>query len=339
MNNWPKLYTLADQISALKPWKFMKEDEIFGVMDPVTGACGYLSVMGNLGEHYSVTVYLGERALGQYFELADQGPDSVPEMLFEIPQLMLSFEEKDSLEKEDRAVIKECGLNYTGNNLRPMFRSYRPGMVPWFLEECEQESMVHYLEQFLDVAIRPDARKKAENNRSSEEDVFLVREFKTVGDTRIWHDTYRPVLIPPMEDLNIPIDSELLKKLGKFPLQKTIYELDFFLTPVQVMGENNRPFFSYLFLLVNRQNELVIATDVLNPSKGIDDMLIRIPGILLNIFHKNKSRPQAVYSASYRLGEILFPLMDHLGIRFQFQPHPRSLEMAKRSLLEYLGRR
>jgi len=114
MSNWSTLYLLANHINALKPWRFMYEDEITGVRDPVTGAIGFISVMGKLGEHYALTVYLGERALGQYLELSENGAGVTPEMVLEIPQLMLSFEDREFVEKEDRAVMKEIGSKSRG---------------------------------------------------------------------------------------------------------------------------------------------------------------------------------------------------------------------------------
>ncbi len=41
----------------------MTEGDVFGVQDPDTGELGFVSVMGMLGEHYAVSVYLGTRAV------------------------------------------------------------------------------------------------------------------------------------------------------------------------------------------------------------------------------------------------------------------------------------
>ncbi|MCX6250817.1 MAG: hypothetical protein NTX61_08700 [Bacteroidetes bacterium] len=339
MNNWSKLYTLANRIYALKPWRFMYEDEIIGIRDPVTGTIGFISVMGNLGEHYALTVYMGERALGQFLELSENGPDASPDMVLEIPQLMLSFENREYIQKEDRAVMKELGITFSGKKSWPMFRCFRPGMIPWFFEESEQESMVNFLEQFLEVAISPESHKRDANSGSNMQDVFLVREYKKVGENRKWRDTYKKILIPSLEELSIPINSELLNKARNTSHGKNIYEIDFFLTPAQVREKNKRPYFSYLLLIVDQQSELVISSEVMNPSDGIENMLAQIPGILLKTFSKRTSLPRVVYTATHRLADVLFPLMKNLGIRLQFKPRLRSLEMAKSSIVEYFSGR
>jgi hypothetical protein len=338
MSNWSTLYLLANRINALKPWRFMYEDEMIGVRDPVTGTIGFISVMGNLGEHYALTVYLGERALGQYLELSENSADATPEIVLEIPQLMLSFEDKEFVEKEDRAIMKENRIPVTGKKSLPIFRSYRPGMVPWFLEESEQESMINYLEQFLEVAISNDSPDLNAESRSGGQDVLRVRECKKAGKNAEWKDTYKKILIPSPEELSIPVDLGLLNKARNTPIGKNIFEIDFFLTPAQVREKNERPFFFYMLLIVDQKSELVISNDLLNPSEGIDQMLVKIPGLLLKTFSGGKILPQTVFTGSLRLTRILAPLMTSLGIKLQYKQNLRSLEKAKSAVFEYLSR-
>ena len=339
MNNWSKLYQLADRIKALKPWRFMYEDDITGVRDPVTGTIGFISVMGNLGEHYSVTVYLGERAFGQFLELSRNPDNAVPETVLEIPQIMLSFEDRDFTEKEDRTIMNEIGIKYSGKKSWPVFRSYRPGMVPWFLEEKEQESMVHFLEQFLEIAVRPESETKDVESGSNLQDIFMVRECNKVGENIKWNDTFQKILIPSLEELTIRVDSGLLARARNTPVGKNIYEIDFFLTPAQVREKNRRPFFSYLLLIVDERSGMVITSELLDPSDGIEQMLAKIPGILLRKFSTATSLPQAVFAGSPRLADLLLPLMKSLGIKLQYKKGLRSLEMAKSSILEYFQKR
>jgi len=338
MSNWSKLYTLSDHIYALKPWRYMYEDEITGVRDPVTGTIGFISVMGNLGEHYALTVYLGERALGQYLELSENGADATPEMVLEIPQLMLSFEDKEFVEKEDRAIMKANRITATGKKSLPIFRSYRPGMVPWFLEESEQECMINYLEQFLEVVTGINSDKRKISQVSKGNDLYLVRECKKVREKLNWKDTWQRIVIPPTREIRCEIDSVLLAKTRNIPVGRNIYEMDFFLTPAQVKGKNNRPFFSYMMLIVDQRSELVISSDLLDPSKGIEEMLVKIPELILKALSSGKSLPQAVSAGSPRLTDLLSPLMKSLGIKLQYKQGLRSLEMAKDSIFEYFSR-
>ena len=340
MNNWTTLYQMADLIKALKPWRYMYEDEITGVRDPVTDTIGFISVMGNLGEHYSIAVYLGERALGQYFELSekDESEDdenAVAEMLLEIPQLMLTFEDREFLEKEDLSIIKELGRKYSGKKSWPLFRSCRPGMVPWFLDEKERESMVVFLGEFLETAIRTKSGTRMPKLDSKGNNVYLVRELRKDSKNQQWHETRQKIAIPAPQEVLYTLDNVLLAKIKKIPVGKNIYEMDFFLTPAQVKEKNKRPFFSYLFLIVDQRSEFIITHEMMDPTEGIESMLAKIPSLLLNTFNKSTSLPQAVYVGSSRLAHLLIPLLRNLDIPVQYHPNLKSLQNAKRGIMGY----
>jgi hypothetical protein len=57
------LCNLAAEIKELAPWKWMQETDIFGVEDPDTGAIGFVSIMGNVGEYEAIAVYPGAEGI------------------------------------------------------------------------------------------------------------------------------------------------------------------------------------------------------------------------------------------------------------------------------------
>ena len=48
-----RLYQAAKQVKELAPWEWMTEGDLFGVQNPETKEIGFVSVMGELGEHFS----------------------------------------------------------------------------------------------------------------------------------------------------------------------------------------------------------------------------------------------------------------------------------------------
>lgn len=135
---WRPLYEVADRIKELAPWQWMTEDEIFGVQNPETGEIGFVSVMGMLGEHLSVAVYLGVDAINQFWALEDIADSDdqweITNRLLVIPQMQVSFENRDIIEKEDAGIMRKLRLKYRGRNAYPMFRYIKPGCLMWFLE-------------------------------------------------------------------------------------------------------------------------------------------------------------------------------------------------------------
>ena len=173
---WRNLYDLASRVKTLAPWEWMFEDEIFGVQDPETGTTGFLSVMGEAGAHFAVALYPEPEALYSFLDLHDHGTEDDDEeagspldmmRVLEVPQLQLSFEDAKQLDKEDKAVIKGLGLKFRGAKAWPMFRSFTPGLLPWYITSAEAKRLATALEQLLQVA--PRCRENAELLAPSED--------------------------------------------------------------------------------------------------------------------------------------------------------------------------
>jgi hypothetical protein len=126
LDEWKQLYDLAAKIKDLAPWDWMEEDDLFGFQMPGTGELGFISVMGALGEHYSIAIYQGIEGLDGFWKMQNLGPKLTPEFILQVPQLQLSFEDREIITTEDRAVMKSLGLKFRGANAWPQFRSYRP---------------------------------------------------------------------------------------------------------------------------------------------------------------------------------------------------------------------
>ena len=63
---WQALFAAAGEFYKLRPWEWMEDSELFGVLNPETGEIGYCCVMGNLGELLALGVYLGTDGLETY---------------------------------------------------------------------------------------------------------------------------------------------------------------------------------------------------------------------------------------------------------------------------------
>ena len=166
-----------DEIRELAPWEYMYEDNIFGVQFPESGESGFVSVMGNLGEHLAIAVYEGKRGFEGFMTMQRMGEMLTPDILLQIPQLQASFEDREMITSVDRKAIKELNLKFRGRQSWTQFRSYRPACFPWYLAAEEAQKLIHAPEQLLDVAPRfendPDLLETSEKDGK-----YLVRVFE-----------------------------------------------------------------------------------------------------------------------------------------------------------------
>ena len=137
-----RLYDIALQYKKTKLWKQLLDSELFA-LKLSNGEIGYCSVMGDLGEHIALGLYIGSAALDSYrllFEAEDvHSRIARHEMLLSQNCLQCSFENKDELSpgeiEEAQKYAKAHGIAFRGQKAFPQFKRYTPAHYPWFLKD------------------------------------------------------------------------------------------------------------------------------------------------------------------------------------------------------------
>ncbi len=336
IDQWRRLYGTAVRIKELSPWQWMTETDVFGVQDPETEEIGFVSILGLLGEHFGVSLYPSPRALYDFWALEEAGPEITPDALLEIPQLQASFEDRDQLDNRDRKVIKELGFRFRGRKEWPMFRSYRPGFLPWFLEAEEARSLAVALEQVLEVA--PRFREDRSLLVPEDEGSYLVRVAHQEGTTRVWEDTVMEV--PPPEPVSIQVEMDLgaLESLESLPQSDHKFELDLFMFPAPIQGDRGaRPVFPYMLLTVDAGSGMVVGTDLLEPLPSLEAMWSSVPLAVTQQLTGLGLRPEQLTVDSELLYELLQPLAEASRFELELAPFLPALHEAREALLEAFG--
>jgi hypothetical protein len=310
----------------------MSETEVFGVRNPETGELGFVSIMGAGGEHFSTALYLGAKGLYNFWAFADAGPDATAEQLFEIPHLQASFENRNTLHNKDRALIKELGLKFRGRHAWPMFRCYRPGFAPWFLEAQEARFLTHALGQVLDVA--PRCKQDPSLLEPTTEKSYLVRVPLEQGDTLTWEDRMIDVAPPKPAPISIAMDVRALNKLKRTRPNVRRIEIDFFLFPVPLGERGERPRFSYNLMLVEAQSGMVLGGELLQPEPSVEEMWGQIPVNVVYLLSRHGMVPQEVRVRSELLLQLLQPLAEELRFKLKRSDRLPGLDAAKEFLLD-----
>lgn len=268
ISQWRNLYNAAIEFRKLAPWEWMYDSDLFGVMNPENGETGYCCIMGNLGEHYALAVYLGTEGLEGYMKMQEGISFLNPVEALNLQKcIMVSFENREYLMKEDLAVIKKLGLRFRGANAWPLFRSYLPGYHPWFLTPAEADFLILALQQATDVA------KRFKNDVSllvpPEKGQYLVRVPEKKGDVLVWRDEWlQPEAPEKKKTLPLP-DEKRLEKLKSTAAirKKTIWEIDYFYSPEGVREKGERPYYPYVILWADHNSGLSLNIHLAKPSE------------------------------------------------------------------------
>jgi hypothetical protein len=336
-SEWAALYQAADAFKALAPWTWMYDSDLFGVQNPEDGQIGYCCVMGILGEHFALGVYLGTAGLAGYLRLQSgelgMNPDPLA-VMFAQQCLMASFEDRAYLEKRDLSIIKDLGLKYRGRNAWPQFRSYEPGYLPWYLTAAEARFLTTALEQTIDVAQRfrdnPDLLTPPHPGQ------YLVRVPAAAPGGVIWSDHYlapaamlHPIAVAPK------IDEARVRRIKQtIKRRQGIWEADLFPAPTPIQEQKDqRPYYPYMALLVDHRTGMMLPPHLANHQS----YRAEFQGHLLSLFEQMGFLPKEIRVLTQEVVGLLEPLTDLLGIKLQRVKRLDMLEEARVSMMEYFS--
>lgn len=334
LKEWKKLYGAANRVKKLEPWNWLSENQFFGVKNPETGGIGFVSVMGALGEHYSIAVYMGSEGLYGLLDLYDSDPLQNPEILLEIPQLQASFESRQELEKEDINIIKKLGYKFKGKSNWPMFRSYRPGHVPWFLDADEARFLTYALEQLEVMA--PRLKEDPEMLDFENYDEFLIRIPEKKDGEIIWNETVESVPPPEDKEVSFSVDQDIIDDMRKKPKKKANIQMGFFMIPSPIM-EGERPFFPYMLVIVDGEQGTILGQEIFQPKPSPEDMWTKVPNAALEQLAVLKTVPKEIKVTTDLLEGLLYFLTEELDIKIKFDPRLPAIAAVKKHLMEFLG--
>jgi len=332
IEEWRKLFQAISKVKDIAPWSWMNECNIFAVQNPETYELGFVSVMGSIGEHYAISVYLGERGIYGFWDLHHSAPDISPQMLFEIPQLQASFEDRNFLHSRDRDLIQQLGLKYRGRQSWPLFRSYRPGFFPWFLESTEVRFLLYVLEQIVDVSLR---FKKDRSLLRLDNENYFVRVPIQKEDKLIWQDSILKVSLKEPYLIKLSKNKFAIEALKKTVPSKVTLEVDLFMLTRPVQEKDGRPFYPYVLMMVDTHRGMIVGNQLLQPLPTLEAMWGNIPAKVAEILLEIQLLPEKILVSSDILYRMLLNLSDDLGFSLKQSDVLPNLDQAYASLLEY----
>lgn len=339
IDQWRGLYDLARQIYALAPWTVLQEAELFGVSNPDDGEIGFVSVMGSAGEHFAIAVYRGEQAFHQFMNIQDLADEMDPAGALDIlsvPQIQLSFENRDITTDKDRAVIKELGLKFRGRHAWPQFRSVVPGWLPWYITAEEAQFLKVCLEQL--IALMPRLQSPNMFFDSLDENRVLVRKARQQDAQQVWEDQMIEIPFVEPEVQPATIDPQLLATLQQLPPTRNIIEMDIFSLLMPTYNENRRPFLPYMLLIVDGRSGMVLAEEMFTPDPDVDSIWVRsVNAVMTQCINRLQVRPTIIHVSNDYWYDILKPFGQQARIKLWMRDELPALDDAVDSLMNMFG--
>lgn len=337
-----KLFELAFAYKKTKLWKSVWDTEIFAVKLP-DGEIGYCSVMGAVGKHCALGLYVGNTGFNS-FRIVMSGPGMISklnyhEFLLSQDCLQCAFENKDELSEEEaneaRQYARRHGISLRGRNAFPHFVRYRPNYLPWFLRDQTDKS---YLCRALAAAV--EVAKQLESHSKSELGILPLSETVSVP-LLVWQDgafTWDRIGLPAPMPIQYPkpqyindIAAAKLKRLKK----AGVWECDIIRFPEPIQDTPDQaPYFPVILLAISTSTEQVLQPQI---SEHYDERPEDLLEKFAAMFLESQIRPAMLMIRSERAQALLEGFCERAGIRLRMCGELPLLDEAVDSLMEHLG--
>lgn len=288
-----ELYDLAFELKKIKLWDRLFEDEIFA-FPLADGQTGYCVIMGMMGEHFALALYIGERGLQsfrniqQYPSFMSSGQSSMKAVEFMLSQccLQCSFENKDELSPEELASVRAYAssrqIKFRGANSFPQFTKFLPAKMP---QNISGED-VGYLTEAMRAALEVNRRLMEDNGREVEKESLgfstgpaYNRSYPLLtpdGDGFKWSIGQFSPPSPP-EYLRPVLQDDLLReRVKRAKKQNTSWACDLVMLPSAIMDErDNEPCFVYTLILADKRSGETIPIELVPDYKENAQKLLR----------------------------------------------------------------
>lgn len=334
LNEFKELYDAALDFKKLKPWKWIYNSDIFGVLNPHTNIVGYCSVMGRLGENKGLAVYLGTEGLESIMKIfmGKIEPDD-PEGMIMQKCLMVTFGNEDDLNPLDSAVIWDLNMSFKGRSPYPIFRSFVPGFFPWNIntEEC----------RFLNIALRQviDVAKRCKDNikliRPDISGKFFVRVPKKNNQSLEWEDAYLSPDSYEEEFYTFVLTDEVrLMRLKNSKFKRCdSWEIDTFYAPSPIENTFYRPYYPKVLICFNHETAEPITYHFI---KNIQESGYEFVDAFLSAIEDKKTIPRTLYVLKDETHVLFSDIAEKLGIEVIMSDKLNIIRKARYYMLDYI---
>lgn len=261
-----RLYEAAIAFRELKPWKWMYASQVFIVHDDEKEIDGFCSIMGMMGEHFSLSVYLGQRGYQSYRYLYDKASLAYMDHVFmkaEVKRncLAVSYENIENLTDADEEQVTYLGYRFKGENQWPRFRYHHPGVYSWYIEDAWQ---CRFLTKALEQAIIVATLEKEKQLKVTE--VYDSKYYVRYKTEEGWEGKYieSSLYLKSNSMRKTIFQNDLLayriKKLPK--LLVTLEAIQFYLPNPVVIVDSGQPFYMLITALVDSEEGQLFFLDI-----------------------------------------------------------------------------
>jgi hypothetical protein len=333
---WRRLHEAAADLRALEPWKWMRDDDLFGVRDPATGAVHTCCILSDKGGPPGLALYRGQAGLRFLFRKDNDPGNPVHdnEPLLE-DSLTVEYVGRKLLDPTDRAVWDALQLPRPAlaRAPYPLFRSMLPAHPPWYLNTDEARLLTTALVLAQAFSQLVDEKPDLFGDRPYEE-VPVYTRVGGAADSPWKLDWIKMDLDAPAQPVKPPVlPAADVAEARRRPPKPLEWEVATYFPPLEV-NEAPRPYHPRAAVIARSDGTELVHFALNHPARPAAALAA---DTLVQAIARHGLRPEAVSVDAAELAEGLWPLLEQLGIRLRFRHSLPGVRNVQEFLRDKLG--
>ncbi len=326
-----RLYRLAAELYGLRPWQVLDEDNLILVRDSVSGELCYCSVMGALGEVFSMHAYIGTEGLRQFRKIEAEEVSDPGEFFASTHCVYVEFVPRSELLRQDRELLAALGHPKGRGLASPIFRTMRPGFLPWFVTEEEARTLAECIRAVIVVCAAVTSQESVKFWELTDTYPMVTRIEGTEPryDVEMFHSVLPPE--PPVAPVRLADETLSALRGWDFPVRR-IMELDLIYTGAALGKKGERNACASIAIAVDAESGTVLAPEVTDSSGPAGDTLAKV---FLKAIEASRTLPKEVRVRNQRVKDCLGPLMESLGVTIRVARRLPASDEARSHLLGF----
>jgi hypothetical protein len=328
-----RLYGLASDLYGLRPWRVLHEDNLIVVRDSVNGELCYCSVMGALGEVFSMHAYIGAEGLRQFRKMEAEEIADPGEFFVSTHCVYVEFVPRAELQRQDRELLAALGHPQGKALASPIFRTMRPGFLPWFVNEDEARTLAECIRAVIVIcaAVASQESMKFWELADTYPMVTRAEGAEPLYHVEMFHSILPPQ--PPVAPAQLAQETLLAIRAQDYAV-RGVMELDLNYSGASIGKKGERNSCASIAIAVDAESGIVLAPEVTDSRIPPGDTLANV---FLKAIQTTRTLPREVRVRKQELKDSLTPLMESFGVTVRVAGRLPASDEARSHLLAFLG--
>lgn len=330
-----RLFAATTELMAIRPWEFLQDQHLVLLKSPLSNEICYCSIMGALGEVFSLHAYVGDGSYRYFRKMAAGKPISIGEFYGSLRGVYVEFVGLSQLTSPDRELARTFGHPLKRGLKAPIFRALRPGYHPWYPTENEGIVLAECIGGVLAFCER--LRKSDAHDYWKDEGVYPFMVPVQVEPERKRFDIEMVRIPEPVAATPQPtkLDEDRIRKIleKNYPRQGAL-EVEHFYAAGMIGKRDERKACIRIGLVVDASSGFVFPPELAMPERATADI---IATAVLNAIDTVQCLPHEVRVNQRQFRMFLEPLANELGLAIRTVKRLPALQQAKEELLAMMG--